>query len=201
MVATKASAQELYLAALAAGFTPSTAQVMAEIELAESGGNPTALGDVSLEDSTWGPSYGVAQIRTLKHDTGSGSNRDISHLSTGLAAQSAAAYDISGHGANFSPWTTFRTGAYRQFAGTVGTAAGAPVSAGGAGATPAGAVLPVAASGGIIGQAIAGARELALEAVLVAAGLGLIGLGLSRLASPRIKAKKAEGEQLVGKLL
>jgi hypothetical protein len=194
------SAQDLYDGAIAAGFTPAQARTMAEIELAESGGNLTALGDVGLEDATWGPSYGVAQVRTLKRQTGTGGVRDISYLAGGLGNQDAAAYEISRHGADFSPWTTYRTGAYTRYAAQL--AAVAPPAPGGI-VDVGGVAVPVAAGGGggLVGEILTGARGLVIEAVLAGAGLALLGLGISRLAAPRIKAKKMETEQAIGKLL
>src|SRR5207344_1498754 len=116
---------EVYQALTAAGFDQAAATVMTEIAGAESSWNDTAVGDVSLESATWGPSVGVPQIRTLKADTGKGTDRDIVWLQGNLAHQAQAAYDISHQGQNFSPWTTYVSGAYRKFAGQVAAAIGA----------------------------------------------------------------------------
>lgn len=192
------SAQDLYNGAIAAGFTPTQARTMAEIELAESNGDLTALGDTALEDATWGPSYGVPQIRTEKRQTGTGGVRDIEYLAGGLAHQDAAAYEISRHGADFSPWTTYRTGAYLGFAGQLGAVAPAPAG----GIVDAGGVaVPVALGSGLVDQALTGARGLLIEAILAAAGLALLAMGATRLAAPRLRAKKTEVEQLAGNLL
>lgn len=192
------SAQELYDGAIAAGFTPVQARTVAEIELAESGGNLTALGDTGLEDATWGPSFGVAQIRTEKRQTGTGGVRDINYLAGGLAAQDAAAYQISKHGADFSPWTTFRTGAYTKYAGQLDAVAPAPAG----GIVDAGGIaVPVALGSGLVDQALTGARGILIEAILAGAGLALLAMGVTRLAAPRLRAKKAEAEKLAGNLL
>lgn len=193
------SAQQLYDGAVAAGFTSAQARTVAEIELAESGGDLTALGDVGLEDATWGPSYGVAQIRTQKAKTGTGGVRDINYLAGGLAAQDAAVWEISRHGADFSPWTAYRSGAYRNFAGQL--AAVAPAAAGGI-VDAGGIAVPVAdTGGGLVGSTLAGVRGLLIEAAAVGAGLVLVGIGLSRLASPRVRPAKAAAARGIGAVL
>lgn len=47
-----------------AGFTGAGLQTAFSISLAESGGRAGAVGDVRLQDATWGPSYGMFQIRS-----------------------------------------------------------------------------------------------------------------------------------------
>lgn len=97
--------------AAAAGFTGEALVTIVAIVERESGGNPDAVGDVALEDATWGPSVGLYQIRTLKAETGTGGDRDIAALMPmgkgDPARQSAAAFTISGGGSNFTPWTTY----------------------------------------------------------------------------------------------
>jgi len=88
---------------------------MTAIAQAESGGNPAAVGDVRLQNATWGPSVGLFQVRTLKSETGTDQDRDIHHLMGDLRAQVHAAYEISDQGRNFQPWSTFTSGSYRQF--------------------------------------------------------------------------------------
>lgn len=107
------------------GFTPAQATTMVGIAGAESGYRDDAVGDVSLEDNTWGPSYGLFQIRTLKQATGSGGDRDVANLTGDDAAQAKAAYDISQQGRDFTPWTTFTDGAYQKFLPAGSVAAGA----------------------------------------------------------------------------
>ncbi len=210
------SAATLYRAAIAAGFPPDKAQTLTQIELAESGGNERAVGDVGLENATWGPSYGVPQIRTLKSQTGTGSDRDINFLSGGLAAQDKAAYDISKGGTDFSPWSTYGNGAYQRFASTVAAAVGSsgagsgavqPVKGGGAGPFPTFGPswlpwnLPSDAGNAAASQIESGARSIVLEAVAVVGGLALIALGAYRLAAPRIKQNEAEARKVAGAVL
>lgn len=215
------SAATLYRAAIAAGFPPDKAQTLTQIELAESGGNVRAVGDVGLENSTWGPSYGAPQIRTLKAQTGSGSDRDINFLSGGLAAQDKAAFDISKGGTDFSPWSTYGNGAYQRFASTVSAAVGSsgagsgsvqPVKGGGGGGpfpTFGPSWLPWnfpsdagnAAAGAVSGSVLSGARGIVLEGVAALAALALIGLGAYRLAAPKIHENEAEARRVIGAVL
>lgn len=105
---------ELQIAALAhdVGVPDATLPTAVAIAIAESGGSTTAIGDVALETATWGPSVGLWQIRTLKAQRGTGGPRDETRLSD-PAFNAAAMFVISGHGSNFSPWSTYTSGAYR----------------------------------------------------------------------------------------
>jgi hypothetical protein len=214
------SAGDIYRAELAAGFAPPAALTGTEIALAESGGNPAAQGDVALQDGTWGPSYGLWQIRTLKRETGTGSTRDITALASGITAQARAEYVISGGGSNWSPWTTYRTGRYRQFESTAAAAAGVTSSTGGGvpSSTPIGDAHPFPTWGptwlpwnwlpdagnvaaGQVSSTLSGVRQLALEAVAGAAAVGLVVGGLYVLARPGIRRRVAAGERAIGAVL
>jgi hypothetical protein len=109
------TAAEIYTLLVQGGFTPDQARTMTAIAQAESGGNPGAVGDVGLQNATWGPSVGLFQVRTLKDDTGRGTARDITHLSDDVRAQVQAALKISDHGRNLQPWSTYTSGSYRRF--------------------------------------------------------------------------------------
>lgn len=173
------TAGEIYADLVRAGYTPAAAVVQTAIALAESGGDDTQRGDVDLETNYWGPSYGEFQIRTVKGQTGTGGDRDIGWLAQSDANQARAAYDISGHGTDFSPWSTYNTGKYQQFLGQATQAAnGTPV-------TPAGDAGAV--SNGILG----GVRNIALEGLAVLLGVGLVGFGLVRAVHP---GRRAAGE-------
>jgi len=141
---TRFSASQVYTLLLQGGFSPDQATTMTAIAQAESARNPGAIGDVRLENHTWGPSVGLFQIRTLKSETGTGSDRDIEHLTNNPEAQVKAALHISNDGQNFHPWSTFTSGSYRKFldeplhagaalnladAGGAGTGAGAATTA------------------------------------------------------------------------
>jgi hypothetical protein len=144
----------------------------------------------------------VPQIRTLKADTGKGTDRDIVWLQGNLAHQAKAAYDISHQGQNFGPWTTYVSGAYRKFAGQVAAAIGitpaTPASSSTGSTTAVGfptwgpAWLPWNIPGDIANgtaSTLGGVRTIALEALAAVAGLTLVGFGAYRLASPGIRAK------------
>lgn len=96
-----------------AGFHGSALVTMVAIQGAESGYNPNAMGDIGLEDSTWGPSVGISQIRSLKHETGTGQWRDANRL-TDPAFNARAAFAISLGGTSFAAWSTYTNGKYRS---------------------------------------------------------------------------------------
>lgn len=100
------SAQEIYRYARLAGFAPDQAQTMTAIALAESGGNTGAHNPVG-EDSR-----GLWQINVAAH-------QDLAGVDLSDPLENArAAYRVSGHGGNISPWTVTHGGAdarYLQF--------------------------------------------------------------------------------------
>lgn len=104
---------QLYDLARSAGLTPGAAVVAAAVALAESGGRTDAVGDTALQDSKWGPSIGLWQVRSLKAEYGTGSARDASRL-TDPAHNARAMAEISGAGANWRPWSVYTSGAYRD---------------------------------------------------------------------------------------
>lgn len=91
---------QLQLLALAVGFADPA--LAAAVAMAESGGNPDALGD-------GGASVGLWQIDTAYHP-----ELDAERLRD-PAFNARAAYAISTGGRDFSPWSTFTSGAYRAF--------------------------------------------------------------------------------------
>ena len=190
----KRTASDIYATLVAAGFSKSAAITMTAISLAESGGNPSILGDQGLQTSTWGPSYGLFQIRTLKADTGKGTDRDINALAKSDLRQAQAAYAISGKGLNFGPWSVYTSGSYRQHLATAQAAAkgGGTVLDGGTGSG-------VATSGGVAGW-VSGItdkmRDLTIEGVFVVLGVGLVGVGIARSVGAGDKLKKAAGAVL-----
>lgn len=99
-----------------AGFRGQALITAVAVALGESGGIPWINGDQSLQSSKWGPSVGLWQIRSLNAERGSGRTRDRLRLGD-PSFNAASAYAISGGGSNFSPWTVYRTGKYRQYLG------------------------------------------------------------------------------------
>lgn len=169
---------QVYAYARQAGFAPDTAVIATAIAMAESGDNPSAVGDVNLETSYWGPSVGLEQIRTVKGQTGSGSDRDIQRVANDPLNNMIAAYHISQGGRDFTPWTTYTSGKYRQFLGQAQSAAaggGATIQA-----TPASFGLPSADE---IGSKLA-EIGLVLLAVGVAGTMVILG-GYKLAGSPK----------------
>jgi hypothetical protein len=184
---------QLYQVNRQAGFSPAQAVMMTAIQLGESGGRSDAVGDVALETSTWGPSVGISQIRTLKAQTGTGGVRDVLKLTDPLA-NAMAAYSLSGRGTDWSPWSVYNSGAYARDDGSGQTplqkaqaaAAAAGDTAGGGGA----AIVPTA--GGPLGWAwdkltagtFSAIRDLTIQSLFAGAGIGLVLLGAGHLMSP-----------------
>jgi hypothetical protein len=140
--------------------------------MAESGLVTNSRGDVSLQTSYWGPSVGVTQIRSVKSQTGTGQDRDITRLDDPLQ-NFIAAYDISKKGKDFSPWTTYNNQKYRNFLGQANTAAG---SSGSSATAPA--ATNASFLGGLSLDALSGkAKTIAFALLAVAAGGTLVILG------------------------
>lgn len=105
--------------ATGAGFRGQAARTAAAIAEAESGGDAHAHNSVPPDNS-----YGLWQINMIG---GLGpARRTQFHLASNDALYNPAvnarvAYALSNHGTNFSPWTTYTSGAYRQFLGDDGS--------------------------------------------------------------------------------
>lgn len=196
---------QVYALALASGLTPQQAITATAISGAEVNGkdvglpiNPAAVGDVKLANATWGPSVGLWQVRTLKAETGTGRARDINIL-TNPQQNARAMAEISAKGTNWSPWSTYNDGLYRlHLPAATAAAKGAPgttsppiVSA----TYPAGQTVTVAngnspfdvdvdlgpLSGPVEGL-IKAAGPILLGSLIVAGGVALVILGLSKAA-------------------
>jgi hypothetical protein len=154
-----------------AGFDPASAVIAVSVGMAESGLVTDSRGDVGKQGAYWGPSVGLMQIRTVKSQTGTGKDRDISRLDDPLQNM-IAAYDISKKGKDFSPWTTYEDGKFRQFLGQASTAAGAPSSSGPTQATNA-SFLGNMTIGALTGKA----HVIVLSLLGIAAGGALVLLG------------------------
>lgn len=95
-----------------AGFNSSDAQTAAAIALAESSGNPDAIGDTSLAPSN-GPSIGLWQINI-------GSSANPQYANSNLkdpGINAAAAFEVFQSAGGFSPWSTYNNGAYQKYLG------------------------------------------------------------------------------------
>lgn len=121
----------------AAGATDTTAVTMVAIALAESGGNTTALGDIGLQTSTWGPSVGLWQIRSLNAERGKGTTRDQNANMDGQTNANHAMQILNSQG--LSAWSTYTSQAYRLFSARANSAVAGGASPGSAvDATPVG---------------------------------------------------------------
>lgn len=99
-----------------AGGSPTAAPIAAAIAMAESGGNTTATD----QDSNGTVDRGLWQINSVH---GTQSTYDV-------MGNARAAVAISSNGQNWSPWTTYTSGAYRTFVQTnVPADMGAPINA------------------------------------------------------------------------
>src|SRR5688500_4944968 len=189
--------QDVYADLVAAGFTPAEAVTMTAIAGGESGYDPAALGDVGLQTPTWGPSFGLYQIRTLKADTGKGTVRDIQWLRKSTANQARAAYVISQGGADFNPWTVYRSGAFRRFLDGARSAAAAGVDVI-ATATEDGPFpvigpdwapwnWPSNAGNAAAARIVGSSRNILVEGLAVALGPAVLGFGVARAVAPPIR--------------
>lgn len=96
---------ELQSLASSAGFSDDEASTAAAIALAESSGNPSALGDPTL-----GASVGLWQINLKAHPEYT--QNELLDPQTNANAAYAVYSDAR---SSFSPWTTFKTGAYQEY--------------------------------------------------------------------------------------
>lgn len=163
---------QAYAYARQAGFDPAAATIAAAIAMGESGLITDRRGDVNLQTPYWGPSVGLMQIRTVKSQTGTGGDRDISRLMDPLQNM-ISAYRISSGGKDWSPWTVYNTGKYREF---LGQAKAGAAEGGGSGAI--GQAQNVGLIGGLSTDAIASrVKTTVLTLVLVGGGAALAILG------------------------
>lgn len=110
------SAEQVSQAALAAGFTGSALDIAVAIAKAESGFRVDAINN-NTNGST---DRGLWQINSVH------SQYDPNRLLSDPVYNATAAFQISSSGTNFTPWTTFNTGAYKQFLGLSDPNAGNP---------------------------------------------------------------------------
>jgi hypothetical protein len=92
--------------AVQAGFPDAGATVISAIAIAESDGDPEAVGDRHL-----GVSCGLTQVNLRWHPEWNKLGVDICEPLTNLRA----AFQISNGGTDFKPWSTYSSGAYKKF--------------------------------------------------------------------------------------
>lgn len=100
--------------ALSQGCSAGEATIAAAIGAAESAGNSGAQGDVTLMDGTWDWSEGLWQIRGLKSERGTGGLRD-SLANADPVKNAKAMMAISSGCTDWTPWSTYNTGAYLSY--------------------------------------------------------------------------------------
>lgn len=123
--ASTLDAYDIATLARSAGFTGQGLTNITAIALAESGGNPTDICNSCAGVTEH--SVGLTQVNMDVH-----SNYSQSYLLNPLNNLKAA-YQISGGGKNFQPWTTYTKGTYKQFLqqaqlGAAGANYGSPLS-------------------------------------------------------------------------
>jgi hypothetical protein len=107
------SQSEVYSLAKSVGLTDSRARVAAAIAMAESGGDPNKRNTKPPDDS-----YGLWQVNMYgslgparRAQFGLTADSDLLNPQTNARAMKA----ISQDGGNFSPWSTYTAGTYRQY--------------------------------------------------------------------------------------
>jgi hypothetical protein len=95
------------IVAAAAGFTGDKLPIAVAIAFAESDGNPGAVGDIN-NPVAGARSIGLWQINTHYHPS-----YDQAKLTDPLY-NARAAFAIAGSGSSFTPWSTYKSGAYRS---------------------------------------------------------------------------------------
>lgn len=115
--------------AKSAGFKGDALVKAVAIALGESSGNPRAYNGRGLDRS-----YGLWQINMIgalgparRRQFGLSSNSDLFNPAT----NAKAAYAISSHGKNFTPWSVYTSGKWRDYESRARKAAGNPDSSGG----------------------------------------------------------------------
>jgi hypothetical protein len=109
-----ATQTEMYSLAIAQGLTPARARIAAAVGMAESSGNPKAH---NTNAGTGDNSYGLWQINMLGKLAperlvlfGIKSNDELFDPQTNARAMRI----LSANGADFSPWSAFKSGAYKE---------------------------------------------------------------------------------------
>ena len=94
-----------------AGFTGEDLVTAVAVAMAESGGNPTALGDIGIGQG----SFGLWQINSKYHPEFGPDFTTLYDPQT----NANAAYSIYVAAGGFSPWSTFKSGSYQSFISSV----------------------------------------------------------------------------------
>lgn len=179
---TKLATPQIYAINRQAGFNSAQAIIATAIAFAESAGDPGVIGDKNIP----GPgakSVGLFQINYLPSRDAKVPWRDP-QANLDPLSNAKNAYIISKNGANFSPWTTYKTGAYRKYLPQARAAAGIEdiknpslVDTWKTGATD---VKKNVSSAIAKANPLGGISKIVIEGVVILAGVGLVVLGLAR---------------------
>lgn len=112
---------QVFNLAKSVGFDNVNAEIAAAVAMAETltykDGKQYAdfdkIGDTTLVNSTWGPSYGAWQIRSLVADYNTGRVRDAARLPDPTFNAKSALAIFKGSG--WKAWSTYTSGAYKGF--------------------------------------------------------------------------------------
>lgn len=190
---------QVYALARRTGLDHPKAIIATAIAGGESGLDPAAVGDRSLQTATWGPSVGLWQVRSLNADTGTGRTRDRTRLAD-PAFNARSMFSISEGGRDWSPWSVYKSGTYRKHLPAAQAAAGGggvlppethsptyPASTSGVsfalGNSPFDVDLDLGPLSGPAEGLIKAAGPLLLGSLIVAGGVGLVVVGLWKAAS------------------
>lgn len=190
---------------IANGGSRTLAPIMAAIAKAESGGRTTALND---DAATGDYSVGLWQINYFG-DMLSGRTKEYGSPAALMAdpnLQAKAAISLAGNGSGLSNWTTYSSGAYKQYlSGAAPTTTGLPSGSGGSTGTTATdasdssstCLISIPITGGCLltvseGQALKGGLLIAAGGVVGIAGVGLLAaFGLKSTGALNAAAKTA----------
>ncbi len=102
--------EQIAIVAQKAGFTGSNLVIAVAVALAESGGNANAHGDVTI-----GGSFGLWQVYCKAHPELIPPDNPDSVAWYDPYQNARWAYEISGKGVNWRPWSTYKHGTYQAF--------------------------------------------------------------------------------------
>jgi hypothetical protein len=188
----KRTTAEIFQAARAAGLSVPAAVIATAVALAESGGDDAILGDTTIQTGKWGPSVGIWQIRTVKSEYGTGSDRDLLALRGNVGRQAQAMRNISAGGTNWTPWTVYTRGTYQQYLGQAQGVAGGAATSGGVQQLG----LPGSGAIGDTAQAaLEASRDLLIKLGAAGLGVALLGVGLVVAVRARVVAQEAKAKQ------
>lgn len=111
---SRLNAYGLAAIAMAAGCAPWQAVFATAIAFGESNGRTDAVGDVALQNGTWGPSLGPWQVRSVWAENHTGGVRDGHALLTNVWHNAASMVAISSGCNDWRPWTVARLGRHLE---------------------------------------------------------------------------------------